>query len=97
MSTNNFEDLNSSAVFTRILLQSHDYSLDHSPSPVLQSDAEKLLVQLANLFAEELVSQASSATQRRQGNSIDLNDVNFLLKHRWPIYDSSAYHQISEQ
>ena len=96
MSTNNIEDLNSSDLFTRILLQSNQYSLDHSPPPVLQPDAEKLLVQLANLFAEELVSQTSSASQIRQGHSIDLNDVNFVLKHRWPIYDSSAYHQIPE-
>ena len=96
MSTNNFEDLNSSAVFTRILLQSGQYSTANSQPPVLQPDAEKVLVELANLFARELVSQASSATQRRQGSSIHRDDVNFVLKHQWPIYDSSAYHPLPE-
>jgi hypothetical protein len=98
MTTNNPEnDLNSSAFFTRILLQSGQYSSSNPPQqPVLQSDAEKLLVNLASLFAQELVFKSSSATERRSGNSINLNDVNFVLKHQWPIYDSSSYNQIPE-
>jgi hypothetical protein len=100
MTTNNPEnDLNSSAFFTRILLQSGQYSssnLQQQQQPVLQSNAEKLLVNLASLFAQELVFKSSSATERRSGSSINLNDVNFVLKHQWPIYDSSSYNQIPE-
>jgi len=99
MTTNNPEnDLNSSAFFTRILLQSGQYSSSNlqQQQPVLQSNAEKLLVNLASLFAQELVFKSSSATERRSGSSINLNDVNFVLKHQWPIYDSSSYNQIPE-
>lgn len=99
MTTNNTEDLIPSTFFTRILLQSGQYSSTNSQQPTLQSDAEKLLVNFASLFAQELVSKSSSIAQRRTGtsnNSININDVNFVLKHQWPIYDSSSYHQISE-
>ncbi len=98
MTTNNSDEPNSSAFFTQIILQSGQYSSSNNPEqqPVLQSDAEKLLVNIASLFAKELVLKSSSATQRRSGNSINLNDVNFVLKHQWPIYDSSLYSQIHE-
>jgi len=99
MTTNKSEDLNSSAFFTRILLQSGQYSSTNSQQPTLQPDAEKLLVNFASLFAQELVSKSSSIAQRRtetSTNSININDVNFVLKHQWPIYDSSSYNQISE-
>jgi len=100
MTTNKSEDLNPSAFFTRILLQSGQYSSTNSQQPILQSDAEKLLVNFASLFAEELVTKSSSFAQRRTEtsavNSININDVNFVLKHQWPIYDNSSYNQISE-
>ncbi len=96
MTTNdNSDNLNSSEFFTQILLQSGQYS-SSNPPPILQSDTEKLLVNLGSLFAQELVFKSSSATQNRSGNSINLNDVNFVLKHQWPIYDSSLYNQIPE-
>ncbi|CAF1994021.1 unnamed protein product [Rotaria magnacalcarata] len=100
MTTNNTEDLIPSAFFNRILLQSGQYSSSNPQQPLLQPDAEKLLVNLASLFAQELVSKSSSATQRRIGTSsstsIKENDVNFVLKHQWPIYDSSSYNKIPE-
>jgi hypothetical protein len=99
MTTNNSEDLIPSAFFTRILLQSGQYSSINSQQPTLQSDTEKLLVNFASLFAQELVLKSSSIAQRRIGTSstsININDVNFVLKHQWPIYDSSSYNQISE-
>jgi hypothetical protein len=96
MTTNNFDDLNSSDLFTRILLQSGQYSSLNSQKPTLESNAEKLLSNCASLFAQELVAKSSLATQQRQGTSINLNDVNFVLKNQWPIYDSSAYNQILE-
>jgi histone H3/H4 len=96
MTTNNSEDLIPSAFFTRILLQSRQYSSSNSQQATLESDAEKLLVNFASLFAQELVSKSSSITQRRTGTSINLNDVNFVLKNQWPIYDNSSYNQISE-
>jgi histone H3/H4 len=97
MITNNTEDLIPSALFTRILLQSGRYSSSNPQQPVLQSDAEKLLINFASLFAQELVSKSSSVAQRRietsSSTSINKNDVNFVLKHQWPIYDSSSYNQ----
>jgi histone H3/H4 len=96
MTTNNSEDLIPSAFFTRILLQSRQYSSSNSQQATLESDAEKLLVNFASLFAQELVSKSSSIAQRRTGTSINLNDVNFVLKNQWPIYDNSSYNQISE-
>lgn len=105
MATNDSEDLIPSVLFNRILLQSGQYSLSSSTNPVqpptLQSDAEKLLIKLASLFAQELVSKSSSVAQRRIGtssssNPINIDDVNFVLKHQWPIYDSSSYNQMSE-
>jgi hypothetical protein len=100
MITNNTEDLIPSALFTRILLQSGQYSPSNSQQPVLQPDAEKLLINFASLFAQELVSKSSSVAQRRTESSspsININDVNFVLKHQWPIYDSSSYNQIPEK
>jgi hypothetical protein len=98
MTTNNLEDLIPSALFTRILLQSGQYSSSNPQQPILQPDAEKLLVNFASLFAQELVSKSSSVAQRRIGtsssSSININDVNFVLKHQWPLYDNSAYNQI---
>lgn len=92
MSTNNFENLNSSNLFTEILLQSGQYSIrNNNQQKLIQSDTEQLLVNLAELFAKELVSKSSSTAQARRGHSIELKDVNFVLKHHWPIYDSSAY------
>jgi len=99
MTTNKSEDLNPSAFFTQILLQSGQYSSTNPQQPTLQSDAEKLLINFASLFAEELVTKSSSIAQRRTEtsvNSININDVNFVLKHQWPIYDNSSYNQISE-
>ncbi|CAF0965355.1 unnamed protein product [Adineta steineri] len=98
MTTNNFEKLSPSDLFTQILLQSGQYSSSNSQQPVLESDAEKLLINFAELFAKELVSQSSSVAQRRSetSTSIKLNDVNFVLKHQWPIYDNSSYNQISK-
>jgi hypothetical protein len=99
MTTNKSEDLNPSAFFTQILLQSGQYSSTNPQQPTLQSDAEKLLINFASLFAEELVTKSSSIAQRRtetSANSININDVNFVLKHQWPIYDNSSYNQISE-
>ncbi|CAF1015782.1 unnamed protein product [Adineta ricciae] len=92
MTTNNRGNLHSSDFFTRILLQSGQYT---SP-PTLESDAEKLLVHFATLFAQQLVSKSSlAATARRtpKPTPINLNDVNFVLKHQWPVYDSSSYNQ----
>ena len=100
MTTSDSEELAPSAVFTRILLQSGHYSSSNSKQPTLQSDAEKLLVNFASLFAKELVSKSSSIAQRRTGtsssSSINVNDVNFVLKHQWPVYDSSSYNKICE-
>ncbi|CAF0825029.1 unnamed protein product [Adineta steineri] len=98
MTTNNFEKLSPTDLFTQILLQSGQYSSSNSQQPVLESDAEKLLINFAELFAKELVSQSSSVAQRRSETttSIKLNDVNFVLKHQWPIYDNSSYNQISK-
>ncbi|UJR31368.1 hypothetical protein I4U23_018862 [Adineta vaga] len=96
MTTNNREDLPSAAFFTRILLQSGQYS----SSPTLESDTEKLLVNFATLFAQQLVSKSSAAAvasrRTQKSTSITLNDVNFVLKHQWPIYDSSSYNKISQ-
>jgi len=97
MTTNKSEDLNPSAFFTQILLQSGQYSSTNPQQPTLQSDAEKLLINFASLFAEELVTKSSSIAQRRTEtsvNSININDVNFVLKHQWPLYDNSAYNQL---
>ncbi|CAF4339771.1 unnamed protein product, partial [Adineta steineri] len=93
MTTNNFEKLSPTDLFTQILFQSGQYSSSNSQQPILESDAEKLLINFAELFAEELVSQSSSVAQRRSetSTSIKLNDVNFVLKHQWPIYDNSSY------
>ena len=98
MATNNLDDDRSpSAFFTRILLQSGRYSASNpQQQPGLQGDAEGLLVKFASLFAQDLVSKASRAAQNRSGHSIHLNDVNFVLKHQWPIYDSSSYHRVAE-
>ncbi|CAF0829607.1 unnamed protein product [Rotaria sordida] len=103
MTTNDLENLIPSSLFTRILLQSGQYSSSsNAQQPTLQSDTEKLLINFASLFAQELVSKSSSIAQRRIGTSssssttININDVNFVLKHQWPIYDSSSYNQISE-
>jgi hypothetical protein len=99
MTTTNTEDRIPSDFFTKILLQSGRYSSSNSQPPTLQGDAEKLLIDFASLFAQELVSKSSSVAQRRTGSSsasININDVNFILKHQWPIYDSSSYNQIPE-
>ncbi|CAF1108114.1 unnamed protein product [Rotaria sp. Silwood1] len=101
MTTNDSENLNPSIFFNRILLQSSQYSSSNPQQTRLQSDAEKLLINFASLFAQELVSKSSSIAQRRIGTSssltsININDVNFVLKYQWPIYDSSAYNQIPE-
>lgn len=98
MTTNNSEDCIPSVFFNQILLQSRSYS-QQQQQPTLQSDTEKLLVNFASLFAQELVSKSSLIAQRRTDKidkSIHINDVNFVLKHQWPIYDSSSYNQISE-
>ena len=93
--TATFEDLLPSQCFTRILLQSGQYS--SSTQPILESKTEKLLVQIASRFAEELVAKADLAAQRRtEHGSIQINDVEFVLKHHWPIYDSSSYDQIKK-
>lgn len=104
MITEESEELIPSVLFNRILLQSSKYSSANPQQPTLELDAEKLLVNLASLFAQELVSQSSSAAQRRIGtssssstNSIKINDVNFVLKHQWPLYDSSSYSQVPEK
>ena len=97
MITNNSdEDLIPSAFFTQTLLQSGQYSSTNRQQPTLQSDAEKLLVNFASLFAKELVTKSSSVAQRRveTSTSININDVNFVLKHQWPTYDSSSYNQV---
>ncbi|CAF4340186.1 unnamed protein product, partial [Adineta steineri] len=93
MTTNNFEKLSPTDLFTQILLQSGQYSSSNSQQPILEADVEKLLINFAELFAKELVSQSSSVAQRRSetSTSIKLNDVNFVLKHQWPIYDNSSY------
>ena len=98
MTTNNLEDLIPSALFTRILLQSGQYSSSNPQQPILQSDAEKLFTNFASLFAQELVAKSSSIAQNRLGTStsINIHDVNFVLKHQWPLYDSSSYNQITE-
>jgi hypothetical protein len=103
------EDLCPSACFTRILLQSGQYSLSTSQQqPCLQADAEKLLVQCATLFARELVSKSAAvenlSRSRTNDNheqtepltmSIRLKDVDFVLKHQWPIYHSASYNQLT--
>ncbi|CAF0823382.1 unnamed protein product [Adineta steineri] len=98
MTTNNFEKLSPTDLFTQILLQSGQYSSSNLQQPILEADVEKLLINFAELFAKELVSQSSSVAQRRSetSTSIKLNDVNFVLKHQWPIYDNSSYNQISK-
>lgn len=92
------EDLEPSAFFARILRQSTPSNRQQS---LLQADTEKLLVQCASLFAQELVSQSASVAQRRSDKSssstaIRIDDVKFVLKHQWPVYDSSSYNRIAE-
>jgi hypothetical protein len=96
------EDLTVSACFTRILLQSAHYSPSADQQSPLDKDTSKLLVHCASLFVQHLVNEAATAAHHRQTNDqtsaaisspISLDDVNFVLKHRWPVYDSSAYVQ----
>ena len=114
MATNISEDLIPSTFFSRILLQSGQYSSSNplQRQPTLETGAEKLLVKFATLFAQELVSKSSTIAQQRTRSSsfstttttsssssstaIHINDVNFVLKHQWPLYDSSSYNKISE-
>ena len=92
------EDLAPSAFFTQIMLQSGPCTSSNRQQPMLQADAEKLLVQCASLFAQELVAKSASVAQRRpQGHAaIRIDDVNFVLKHQWPIYDASSTDGIVE-
>ena len=92
------EDLAPSAFFTQIILQSGSRASSNRQQPILQADAEKLLVQCASLFAQELVAKSASVAQQRPDGraSIRIDDVNFVLKHQWPIYDASSIDGIAE-
>jgi hypothetical protein len=99
--SDDLEDLEPSAFFTRILRQSGSTSSSIRQQPVLQAETEKILVRCASLFAHELVSKSASVAQRRAEKSssaaaIRIDDVNFVLKHQWPVYDSSSYSRVTE-
>ena len=87
--TKEFEDRAAAECFQRILSQTTNRPIS------LDANAEKLVERLAELFAEELVSKADDVAQRRvtEDRSIEKEDVEFVLKHRWTLYDPSAYFQ----
>lgn len=87
--TKEFEDRSTAECFQQILSQTTNRPIS------LDANAEKLVERLAEMFAEELVSKADDVAQRRvtQCRSIEKEDVEFVLKHRWTLYDPSAYFQ----
>lgn len=93
-----FDKMKSFEIFQEILRQSEPFSTSNRQQPTLQTDTEKLLVHCASLFAKELVSKSSIvAKNRKQKNSIiSADDVRFVLKNDWKVYDSTSFNKIDQ-
>lgn len=56
------------------------------PSEQLDEEVEDILLQIADDFIEQTVSQACSLAKHRKANTIDVRDVQLVLERTWNMW-----------
>jgi len=56
------------------------------PSEQLDEEVEDVLLQIADDFIEQTVSQACALAKHRKGNTIDVRDVQLVLERSWNMW-----------
>ena len=56
------------------------------PSEQLDEDVEEVLLQIADDFIEQTVTQACALAKHRKANTIDVRDVQMVLERSWNLW-----------
>merc|ERR1719292_98614 len=56
------------------------------PAEQLDDEVEDVLLQIADDFIEQTVSQACSLAKHRKANTIDVRDVQIVLERSWNMW-----------
>ena len=56
------------------------------PSEQLDEEVEDVLLQIADDFIEQTVSQACNLAKHRKANTIDVRDVQLVLERSWNMW-----------
>lgn len=56
------------------------------PSEQLDEEVEDILLQIADDFIEQTVSQACALAKHRKANTIDVRDVQLVLERSWNMW-----------
>lgn len=56
------------------------------PSEQLDEDVEEVLLQIADDFIEQTVTQACAMAKHRKANTIDVRDVQMVLERSWNLW-----------
>merc|ERR1719369_840087 len=56
------------------------------PAEQLDEDVEDVLLQIADDFIEQTVSQACALAKHRKANNIDVRDVQIVLERNWNMW-----------
>ena len=75
-----------SKIIYRLSTRLNELVKEVDPSEQLDEEVEDILLQIADDFIEQTVSQACALAKHRKANTIDVRDVQLVLERSWNMW-----------